>query len=261
MTVSSHTMGGVTVVTIHRQAVRNAVDRSTADALYNAFLEFDADDSAHAAILTGHGEHFCAGADLKSIAGGTPNRLEIDGSAPMGPTRLQLSKPVIAAIEGFAVAGGLELALWCDLRVASSDAIFGVYCRRLGVPLIDGGTVRLPRLIGHGRALDLILTGREVRAKEAITIGLVNRVVSPGTALEEAMTLANQLGHFPQECLRADRRSSYEQFGQDLQSALRQELLGAMRCLSTESLAGATRFRDGAGRGGRFNITSDSEDM
>jgi enoyl-CoA hydratase len=206
--------GDVVVVTIDRPKVRNAVDRATADQLVAAFEAFDADDTASVVILTGAGGTFCAGADLRAIADGRGNRVEIDMTAPgpMGPTRMLLDKPVIAAVEGFAVAGGLELAAWCDLRVAARDAVFGVYCRRWGVPLIDGGTVRLPRLIGQSHALDLILTGRGVSGDEAVRMGLVNRICEPGAALAAALDLARQIAIHPQLCLRTDRRSAYEQW-------------------------------------------------
>src|SRR3954469_10398850 len=205
--------GPVAVVTIDRPAVRNAVDGPTARALADAFRRFDGDDSLAAAVLTGAGGTFCAGADLKAVAEGRGNRVELEMAkdGPMGPSRMLLSKPVIAAVEGHAVAGGLELALWCDLRVAASDAVFGVYCRRWGVPLIDGGTIRLPRLIGHSHALDLILTGRGVSGEEALRMGVANRLCEPGSALPAAIELAKQIASFPQICMRSDRRSSYEQ--------------------------------------------------
>ncbi len=249
--------GAVTVVSIDRFAeARNAVDPETADLLREAFLAFDADDRQSVAILTGRGGGFCAGYDLKvaagrSPAGGSPLR-DPDGPGPMGPTRHLLSKPVIAAVEGYAVAGGLELALWCDLRVASESARFGVFCRRWGVPLIDGGTVRLPRLIGHSRALDMILTGREVDAREALAWGLANRLVPEGQALAAALDLARQLARFPQLCLRSDRRSSYEQWGQDIAVALSGEARLGLPALQAEGRAGAARFADGKGRGGNF---------
>ena len=213
----------VVVITIDRPERRNAVDRATADALEAAFVAFDADDELAVAVLTGAGGTFCAGADLKAVSEGRGNRVTPDGPGPMGPTRLLLDKPVIAAVEGHAVAGGLELALWCDLRVAATDATFGVYCRRWGVPLVDGGTIRLPRLVGHSHALDLILTGRGVMGEEAAAMGLANRLCAPGRAVEEAVALAQQLAGFPQGCLRADRRSSYDQWGLDLPSALAHE--------------------------------------
>ena len=207
--VRVETIGPVLVVTIDRPEARNAVDRPTADGLVDAFRRFDVDDDLAVAVLTGAGGTFCADADLKAVATRRGNRVDETGEGPMGPTRLRLSKPVIAAVEGYAVAGGLELALWCDLRVAASDATFGVFCRRWGVPLVDGGTVRLPRLIGHSRALDLILTGRGVSGAEAEAMGLANRLVEPGTALEAAVTLAQSLARLPQGCMRSDRLSAY----------------------------------------------------
>src|ERR671930_1408815 len=215
--------GPVTIVTIDRPEVRNAVDRATAEALAAAFRAFDEDDDRDVAVLTGAGGAFCAGADLKAIATGGGNRAAPDGDGPMGPTRMLLDKPVIAAVEGHAVAGGLELALWCDLRVAARDAVFGVFCRRWGVPLIDGGTIRLPRLIGHSRALDMVLTGRGVSGEEALSIGLANRLTESGSALEGAVALAHELAQLPQLCLRSDRRSSYEQWGLSIDDALRNE--------------------------------------
>ena len=245
--------GPVTIVTIDRPEVRNAVDGPTAAALADAFRAFAADDDAAVAVLTGAGGTFCAGADLKAVAEGRGNRAAEDGDGPMGPTRLFLSKPVIAAVEGHAVAGGLELALWCDLRVAARDAVFGVYCRRWGVPLVDGGTVRLPRLIGHSHALDLILTGRGVAGDEALRMGLANRLAEPGRALDDAIALARQLAAFPQRCMHADRRSSYEQWGLTLDDAMRTELrLGLEVLRSGESQAGAARFAAGEGRHGQF---------
>lgn len=247
--------GGVLVVTIDRPEVRNAVDRPTADALATAFRSFDADDSLLVAVLTGAGGTFCAGADLKGVATGRGNRVSDDMAdhGPMGPTRMLLSKPVVAAVEGHAVAGGLELALWCDLRVAASDAVFGVYCRRWGVPLIDGGTIRLSRLIGHSHALDLILTGRGVSGDEALRMGLANRLSAPGAALEAAGELARSIAAFPQLCMRADRRSSYEQWGLLLEDALaRETALGLEVIASGETVAGAARFAAGEGRHGAF---------
>ncbi len=243
--------GPVTVVTIDRPERRNAVDPATAAALYGAFTRFDADASSSVAVLTGSGDTFCAGADLKALAGGEYRRLTEDGPGPMGPTRMQLSKPVIAAVEGYAVAGGLELAIWCDLRVASSEATFGVFCRRFGVPLIDGGTVRLPRLIGHGRALDLILSGREVDADEALAVGLVNRVVPAGTTRAAAVEWGQQLAALPQTCLRNDRRSVMAQWGLSTSAAMQAETrFGLDSLASSEAAAGATRFAAGAGRSG-----------
>jgi enoyl-CoA hydratase len=253
MPVTSERKGPVTTVVLSRPEVRNAVDRATAQALADAFRAFEADESASAAVLAGAGGTFCAGADLKAIAAGGEqrNRVEPDGDGPMGPTRLQLSKPVVAAIDGYAVAGGLELALWCDLRVAEESAVLGVFCRRLGVPLIDGGTVRLPRLIGMGRALDLILTGRPVSAAEALAMGLVNRVVPDGTARAAAEALALELSRFPQACLRADRRAALKQWELPLEEALAQELRGGREVLE-QALPGAQRFAAGKGRGGSF---------
>ncbi|MGI8491863.1 MAG: crotonase/enoyl-CoA hydratase family protein [Acidimicrobiales bacterium] len=245
--------GRVRVVTIDRPERRNAVDRPTAAALEDAFVDFDAKDDLDVAVLTGAGGTFCAGADLKAVAEGGGNRVTPDGPGPMGPTRMLLSKPVIAAIEGFAVAGGLELALWCDLRVAADDAVLGVYCRRWGVPLVDGGTIRLPRLIGHSRALDLILTGRGVPASEAFAIGLVNRVAAPGQALAAAIELATQVASVPQRCLRSDRLSSYDQWPLDLVDALSTEYHhGITTIASGETLSGAARFAAGEGRHGKF---------
>ena len=243
--------GPVTIVTINRPAARNAVDRPTAKLLADAFRAFDADTESAVAILTGAGGTFCAGADLKGVGEGRGNAVTEGGDGPMGPTRMLLSKPVIAAVEVFAVAGGLELALWCDLRVAANDAVFGVYCRRWGVPLVDGGTVRLPRLIGHSHALDLILTGRGVSGDEARTMGLANRLTEPGGALAAARTLAHELAQFPPICMREDRLSSYEQWGERLVDAMRTELRHAQTTLASgESLEGAIRFSQGAGRHG-----------
>jgi enoyl-CoA hydratase len=245
--------GPVAVITIDRPEVRNAVDAPTASALAEAFARFDADDGLAVAVLAGAGGTFCAGADLKAVATGRGNRVRHDGPGPMGPTRMLLSKPVLAAVEGYAVAGGLELALWCDLRVAARDAVFGVYCRRWGVPLIDGGTVRLPRLIGHSHALDLILTGRGVSGEEAQRMGLANRLVEPGTARSEAVALGHTLARFPQRCLRSDRLSSYEQWALDLPAALANETRRGMEVIASgETRAGAGRFAAGAGRHGRF---------
>lgn len=246
--------GPVAVVTIDRPEVRNAVDGPTAVALAEAFRRFDADDALSVAVLTGAGGTFCAGADLKAVAGGKGNRVRDDVAqdGPMGPSRMLLDKPVIAAVEGHAVAGGLELAVWCDLRVAAADAIFGVYCRRWGVPLIDGGTIRLPRLIGHSRAMDLILTGRGVGGDEAVAMGLVNRLTPPGGALEAAVALANELAALPQGCLRSDRRSAHEQWSLSMDDALARETeLGLEVIRSGETQAGAARFAAGAGRHGQ----------
>jgi len=246
--------GATTIVSIDRFAeARNAVDPETAILLREAFLAFDADETQSVAILTGRGGSFCAGYDLKVAAGReSPSLHDPAGPGPMGPTRHLLSKPVIAAVEGYAVAGGLELALWCDMRVASESAKFGVFCRRWGVPLIDGGTVRLPRLIGHSRALDMILTGREVGAREAFDWGLANRLVPEGRALAEARVLAEQLAKFPQTCLRSDRRSSYDQWALDVPAALVNEARHGMPALQAESRKGAARFAAGKGRGGDF---------
>jgi enoyl-CoA hydratase len=243
--------GPVTVVTIDRPDVRNAVDRTTAEGLADAFRAFDADDGRAVAVLTGAGGAFCAGADLNAISSGGGNRATPDGDGPMGPTRMLLDKPVVAAVEGHAVAGGLELALWCDLRVAARDAVFGVYCRRWGVPLIDGGTIRLPRLIGHSRALDMILTGRGVSGEEALAFGLANRLTETGAALDGAVALAHELARLPQLCLHSDRRSSYEQWALSLDDALANEFeRGAATIASGETLEGAARFASGAGRHG-----------
>jgi len=247
--------GPVTTVILARPERRNAVDRATAEALAAAFRAFEADPEALAAVLFGEGGTFCAGADLKEVAGGRGNavRLEPEADGPMVPTRMRLSKPVIAAVAGHAVAGGLELALWCDLRVMEEDAVFGVFCRRWGVPLIDGGTVRLPRLVGFGRALDLILTGRPVGAEEALRIGLADRVVPRGEARAAAEALAEEIAAFPQLCLRADRLSVYEQAGLDLEAALAAEVRrGAEVLASGESREGAARFAAGKGRHGSF---------
>lgn len=250
--------GPVTTVILSRPDVRNAVDRETAEALAQAFREFDEDDDALAGVLYGEGGTFCAGADLKAIAKGKQNRTEADGDGPMGPSRMLLGKPVIAAISGYAVAGGLELALWCDLRVMEETAVVGVFCRRWGIPLIDGGTIRLPRLIGLSRALDLILTGRPVNAAEALSIGLANRVVAEGTARQAAESLARELAEFPQVCLRGDRRSAYEQFDMRFDEALANEFNHGLAALREETTAGATRFATGAGRHGSFD-NSESE--
>src|SRR5438874_1115319 len=251
MTVSYETDGAVVVVTIERPEARNAVNRTTAQALAAAFRRFDGDASASVAILTGRGGAFCAGYDLKQTAEGRRGHRVESGDGPMGPTRLKLSKPVIAAIEGPAVAGGLELALWCDLRIAARDAIFGVYCRRFGVPLMDLGTIRLPRLIGHSRAMDLILTGRGVSGEEAERIGLANRVVEPGQALAAAVALANELARLPQAALRSDRLSAIEQWELGWQQAVLNEFrLGIATVESGETETGARRFAAGAGRHG-----------
>lgn len=250
MAVRVEQKGPVTTVVMCRPDVRNAVDRSTAEELAAAFRDFDADDTASVAVLWGDGGTFCAGADLRAVAAGNPNRVAPDGDGPMGPTRMALGKPVIAAIAGHAVAGGLELALWCDLRVVEEDAILGVFCRRFGVPLIDGGTVRLPRLIGLSRAMDLILTGRPVGAEEALAIGLANRLVPKGRAREAAEELAQDIARFPQTCLRGDRASALEQSALEIPSALANELRHGLRSLETEAAAGAARFVTGEGRHG-----------
>ena len=243
--------GPVTIVSIDRPQVRNAVDSRAAEALHQAFARFDEDPEASVAILTGTGGQFCAGADLRALSQGDRRPIPDHGPGPMGPTRMTLSKPVIAAVEGYAVAGGLELALWCDLRVAAETATFGVFCRRFGVPLCDLGTVRLPRLIGHSRASDLILTGRAVGATEAYEIGLVNRLCPAGQALEVAVELAKKLAQLPQVCLRSDRLSALEQWGLDEEAAAVNEARRGRRVIeSGESAAGAARFAGGAGRGG-----------
>jgi len=246
--------GPVAIVTINRPRVRNCVDGFVAAELAAAFRNFEADDELLVAVLTGAGGTFCAGADLKAVGEGRGNRVESAGDGPMGPTRMLLSKPVIAAVEGFAVAGGLELAVWCDLRVAARDAVFGVYCRRWGVPLVDGGTIRLPRLIGQSHALDMILTGRGVSGEEALRMGLANRLVDPGQTLEAATALATELAAFPQRCLRADRRSALEQWGLTEGQALLAETQNGLEVIrSGETEEGARRFADGAGRHGVFD--------
>ncbi len=250
------TIGRTRVVTINRPQVRNAVDRDAADALYDAFVAFDSDADVDIAILAGTNGSFCAGADLKGVSDGRGNRVVADLGVrgPMGPTRLRLTKPVIAAIEGHAVAGGLELAVWCDLRVAATDAILGVYCRRWGVPLVDGGTFRLARLIGQSRAMDLVLTGRGVSANEAFAMGLVNRLAGPGEALSVALTLASELSRFPQQCLRSDRQSLLDQWSLSEDDALLHETqLGLRTIRSGETLEGAKRFAEGRGRSGSFD--------
>jgi enoyl-CoA hydratase len=249
--VSVRHEGPVWIVLLDRPARRNAVDGPTAQALTDAFRAFEQEETASVAVLHGQGGEFCAGADLKAVGTADGNRVQAHGDGPMGPTRLRLGKPVIAAIAGHAVAGGLELALWCDLRVAEEDAVLGVFCRRWGVPLIDGGTVRLPRLIGTSRAMDMILTGRPVGAEEAERFGLVNRVVAPGQSLPAAVELALSLARFPQACLREDRLSVLEQAGRDEAAAMDNELEHGLRSL-TEVQAGLERFRGGAGRHGAF---------
>ncbi|MGH7949205.1 MAG: crotonase/enoyl-CoA hydratase family protein [Candidatus Binataceae bacterium] len=245
--------GPLVTVTINRPEARNAVDRPTAAALAQAFKRFDADDSASVAVLTGAGGHFCAGADLKAVATSRGNRVTEDGDGPLGCTRMLLSKPVIAAVEGFAVAGGLELALWCDMRVAARDAVFGVYCRRFGVPLVDGGTIRLPRLVGMSHAMDMILTGRGVSGDEALVMGLANRLTEPGQALLVACEVARQIASFPQRCARSDRMSAYEAWNLPLDEALRNEYRHGFATIdSGETAAGARRFAEGVGRHGKF---------
>ena len=251
MTVRTVAAGPVLTVILSRPERRNAVDRDTADALLDAFRGFERAPELSVAVLWGEGGDFCAGADLVAMSEGRPNRLERDGPGPMGPTRMVLSKPVIAAVAGHAVAGGLELALWCDLRVVEEGAVFGVYCRRWGVPLIDGGTVRLPRIVGGGRALDMVLTGRPVHAQEALEWGLANRLVPRGRAREEAEVLAAEIARLPQTCLRSDRRSLGEQWTLPLDAALSNEFeLGCTTIASGESFEGASRFAGGAGRHG-----------
>jgi enoyl-CoA hydratase len=249
MSVESWRDDRVCVVTINRPDARNAVDRPTAAALAAAFRTFDEDDGADVAVLTGAGGTFCAGADLKAFGTERANRVTPHGDGPMGPTRMELTKPVIAAVEGYAVAGGLELALWCDLRVAARDAVFGVFCRRWGVPLIDGGTVRLPRLIGQSHALDLILTGRPVQGDEALRMGLANRLTEPGAALDGALALAHTLAALPQTCLRTDRRSALDQWGLEHGAAMANELTLGQPALNAPDLA-VDRFRHGEGRHG-----------
>ncbi|MEU9112873.1 crotonase/enoyl-CoA hydratase family protein [Streptomyces sp. NPDC048483] len=249
MSVRVERTGPVMTVVLSRPSARNAVDGATARQLADAFREFEADDGARVAVLWGEGGTFCAGADLKAVGTDRGNRVAPDGDGPMGPTRMRLSKPVIAAVAGHAVAGGLELALWCDLRVVEEGAVFGVFCRRWGVPLIDGGTVRLPRLIGAGRARDLVLTGRPVPAAEALAIGLANRVVPTGTARAEAELLAAEIARFPQACLRSDRASLLDQEGMDEEAAMEAELRYGQAVLA-KSLEGAARFAAGAGRHG-----------
>ncbi len=253
--ITLHRDGPVCTITINRPEKRNAVDRPTALALRNAFEQFEADDDLKVAVLTGASGTFCAGADLAAM-GDPAQRNQLDpegrGPGPMGPTRMLLSKPLIAAVAGYAVAGGLELSLLCDLRVAEESAVFGVFCRRWGVPLIDGGTVRLPRIIGQGRALDMILTGRPVNAQEALQMGLANRVVADGTALREAQELARQISAFPQQCMNADRLSAYQQWDHELPEALRREGAGGYPIVFAEAIDGAARFAGGEGRHGKF---------
>jgi enoyl-CoA hydratase len=251
--VNFETEGSLAIVTLNRPDVRNAIDRLTAETLAEAFRRFDREDGLTVAILTGAGGCFCAGADLKAVSTGTGNRLAPEGDGPLGCTRMLLGKPVIAAVEGYAVAGGLELALWCDLRVAACDAVFGVFCRRWGVPLVDGGTIRLPRLIGMSHAMDMILTGRGISGDEAFRMGLANRVVERGTTLAAAKELAGQLAAFPQRCLRSDRLSAYEAWTLPLDTALQNEFgHGIATVQSGETRAGAARFATGEGRHGKF---------
>lgn len=254
MTIKVERAGRVTTIILARADRRNAIDGATARALAAAMRDFDADAGADVAVLWGEGGHFCAGADLKAFSENPAQvRLSAEGDAPLGLSRLLLTKPVIAAVSGYAVAGGLELASWCDLRVAEESAVFGVFCRRFGVPLIDGGTVRLPRLIGHSRALDMILTGRAVSASEALGMGLVNRVVADGTARAAAEELAASIAQFPQQCLRNDRLSSYEQWGAPLDDAMANEFRRGLKSLASgEARSGADRFRRGAGKHGAF---------
>jgi enoyl-CoA hydratase len=251
MSVRVEKQGPVTTVVLSRPEARNAVDPETARALADAFRAFEADAQATVAVLWGERGTFCAGADLKAFAEGRYDEFREDGDGPMGPSRLLLDKPVIAAIEGYAVAGGLELALWCDLRVVAQDATLGVFCRRWGVPLIDGGTVRLPRLVGLSRALDLILTGRPVKADEALQMGLANRVVPQGATRAAAEELARQIAAFPQLCVRTDRRSVYEQMDMTFAEAMQNELRHGKRALAAGAKEGARRFAGGAGRGGK----------
>ncbi len=245
--------GPVTIVSINRPEVRNCVDNATSKALVEAWRDFDQDENQRVGVFAGVDTGFCAGADLKAKADGEVRPVTETSDGPMGPSRMTLSKPVIAAISGHAVAGGLELALWCDMRVAEEDTILGVYCRRWGVPLVDGGTIRLPRLIGLGHAMDLILTGRGVHADEALQMGLVNRVVSKGKAREEAVALAHQLCRFPQICMNSDRLSAIEQFGMSLDDAIIHEFRRGQEALKKEALDGAARFAEGKGRGGGFD--------
>ena len=257
MKIRTEAQGDVWVVTITRPKVKNCVDRETAEALAEAFRKFDEDEDLRVAILQGEDGSFCAGADLKAVGqagSGDSNRVRMDGDGPMGPTRMLLGKPVVAAVEGYAVAGGLELAIWCDLRVAARDAVFGVYCRRWGVPLIDGGTVRLPRLVGQSHAMDMILTGRGVSGEEALAMGLANRLVEPGEAFAGALELAGSIAKFPQRCMRSDRISSLSQWGASESEALREETrLGLEVIRSGETQRGAALFASGAGRHGRFD--------
>lgn len=253
MSVTVEKDGPVTIVRLSRPEVRNAVNHETAEKLANAFRDFDADDDALVGVFHGDNGTFCAGADLKGVATGQGNRTAPDGDGPMGPSRMFLSKPVIGSIAGYAVAGGLELSLWCDMRVAEEGATFGVFCRRWGVPLIDGGTVRLPRLIGLSNALDLILTGRPVSAEEGLRMGLVNRVVPKGETLDAAKAIAHQIAKFPQVCMRNDRRSAYEQFDLSFADAMANEFQLGLESLQAGAAEGAKRFAQGKGRGGNFD--------
>lgn len=253
MSVRVERKGAVFTVVLSRPERRNAVDRDTAGALADAFRQFEADETAAVAVLYGDGGNFCAGADLKGVSEGRGNVTQPEGDGPMGPSRMLLSKPVIAAVSGYAVAGGLELALWCDLRVVDPSAVFGVFCRRWGVPLVDGGTVRLPRIVGMGRALDMILTGRPVGAEEALRIGLADRMAEAGGVRTEAETLAAEIAAFPQICMRSDRASAYEQAGKSIDDALANEFRRGMEVIASgETAAGAKRFAGGAGRHGSF---------
>ena len=253
MKVGTKKQGSVFVVTIDRADARNAIDNETAQLLYDAFTSFEDDTDLRVAVLYGEGGHFCAGADLKALSSGVFNRLDPEGSAPLGPTRLRLSKPVIAAVSGYAVAGGLELAIWCDMRIAEKSAVFGVFCRRWGVPLIDGGTVRLARIIGQGRALDMVLTGRPVGAEEALQIGLANRVVPDGKVLESAIELAEEISRHPQTCMRNDRLSMYESFDLPYNEAMKNEFKRGMDSIASgELLDGVNRYQTGEGRHGKF---------
>src|SRR5579884_179233 len=251
-TILAERRGSTLVVTINRPEVRNALDEPAASRLARTFREFDSDDALSVAVLTGSGGTFCSGFDLKAVADGTRTpRVSEEGDGPLGVTRMLLSKPVIAAVEGYAVAGGLEVALWCDLRVAAENAVFGVFNRRWGVPLVDGGTIRLPRLIGQSHALDMILSGRGVSGHEALMMGLANRLVPPGEALSAALALARDLARFPQNCMRSDRLSAYEQWSLSLEEALRNETLHGLEVMqSGEAQAGAQRFKEGRGRHG-----------
>jgi enoyl-CoA hydratase len=252
-TVTVESDGPVRIVTIDRPEARNAVNPATAEALVEAFAAFDSDDGASVAILTGAGGNFCAGADLKALSQGDVRPVTEDGEGPMGPTRMVLGKPVIAAVEGYAVAGGLELAIWCDLRVMASDAVFGIFCRRFGVPLVDLGTIRLPRLIGHSNAMDMILTGRAVGADEALRMGLANRVSEPGAALGESVDLAHQIAAHPQTCMRNDRLSAIRQWDLTWEEATRAEVRGGLDTIASGDFAtGAARFTSGEGRHGAF---------